>query len=118
MSAITFLDAATSTGASNIKRLAFLVSHHTVQVTITGAPTAVTVDLEGSIDGVTFFSLATHAFTAGELTATKAMFHVIDKPVSYVRSNLTVLTAGTSPTVTVKYEGESIPAKISRRGPF
>jgi hypothetical protein len=32
------------------------------------------------------------------------MFHVVDKPVKYVRANLITLTGGTAPTVTVKYE--------------
>lgn len=121
MSAITFLNAVTSTGASSIKQLPFLVTTHTVQATITGAPTAVTVDLEGSLDGTTFFALGTHPFTGDELTATAAMFHVVDKPVSYVRLNLTVLTAGTAPTVTAKYDGDSLPTGIKqagRRGQF
>jgi hypothetical protein len=121
MSAITFLNAVEATGASSIKALPFLVTSHTVQATITGAPTAVTVDLEGSLDGTTFFALASHVFSAGELTAEGAMFHVVDKPVTYVRINLTTLTAGTEPTVTVKYDGDSLPAAIrgtGRRGQF
>ncbi len=121
MSAITFLNAVTSTGVSDIKQLPFLVEKHTVQVTITGAPSAVTVDLEGSLDGETFFVLSTHPFTGGELTATAAMFHTVDKPVTYIRLNLLTLTAGTSPTVTAKYDGDSLPTGIKptgRRGQF
>lgn len=120
MTALTFLDAATATGESSIKALPFLVSAHSVQATITGAPTAVTVDLEGSLDGETFFVLATHPFTAGELTAAAALFHVIERPVNFVRVNLLTLTAGTAPTVTVKYDGDSIPGKTrtGRRGQF
>jgi hypothetical protein len=66
--------------------------------------TAVTVDLEGSLDNTTWFQLATHPFSAGDISAEGAMFHVIDKPVKYVRANLTALSGGTDPTVTVKYE--------------
>lgn len=122
MSAITSLDAATSTGASSIKQLPFLVNNHTIQVDITGGPSAVTVTLEGSLDGAEpFFTLGTKAFSAGELTATAAMLHVVDKPVNYVRTNLTVLTGGSSPTITVLYDGDSLPAGIKqtgRRGQF
>ena len=119
MAAITLLNAVTSTGAGPIKDLAFLVKDHTVQVTTTGDPTAVTVTLEGSIDGVTFFTLVTTAFDAGEITADAAIFHLIDVPVTFVRVNLTTLTAGTTPTVTALYEGDNIiPKKISRRMPF
>ena len=103
--AFKFLDAATATGASNDMPVRKIIKDHTVYASITGAPTAVTVDLEGSLDGTNWVQLATHPFTAGELTATQAMFHVIDKPVRFVRVNLTALTGGTSPTVTVLYEG-------------
>ena len=103
--AFKFLDAATSTGASNSIPVRKIMQDHTVQATITGAPSAVTVDLEGSLDGDNWFQLGTHPFTAGELTAAQAMFHVVEKPVRYVRLNLTTLTGGTSPTVTALYEG-------------
>jgi hypothetical protein len=124
MSAITFLDSVDATGASSIKQLPFLVQTHTVQATIFGSgANAVTISLEGSIDGTTFFDLGTHAFTAGELTALGAMFHIVDRPVSYVRANLTVLgvDAETDPLITVKYDGDSVPTGIKntgRRGQF
>ena len=121
MSAITFLDEVEATGASSIKALPFLVAKHTVQVTTTGEPTAVTVDLEGSLDGVTFFVLSSHAFSGAEITAEAAMFHVVDKPVNFVRLDLTTLTGGTDPTVTALYDGDSVPEAIratGRRGTF
>ena len=77
---------------------------HAVEFAITGAPTAVTIKLEGNITGTApFFDLATHVVTAEELAAGAGMFHVQDKPVGYVRANITVLTGGTAPTVTVYY---------------
>lgn len=119
MSGLVLLAAVTSTGASLAKEFSRLVDKHALQVTITGAPTAVTVTLEGSLDGTTFVTIGTHAFSAGELTATKAMFFDIDKPLLHVKANLTVLTAGTAPTVTVTYEGDSTVAKRpGRRGQF
>lgn len=102
--AYQLLTAATATGASSTQIVRRIVRDHTVQATITGSPTAVTVDLEGSLDGNTFFTLATHPFTAGELTAEGAMFHVTDKAVGRVRINLITLTGGSSPTVTTLYE--------------
>jgi len=96
------LDAATATGAGNASSQQRLISDSSYTIGITGAPSAVTVDIEGSFDGVTFFQLAQHVMTAGELTATKAMFHISGKPVLFFQANLITLTAGSSPTVTVK----------------
>lgn len=103
--AVTLLSAVVATGAGSSYMCGSGIEAHTVQAAITGAPTAVTVDLEGSLDGTTWFQLDTHAFSAGELTATGAMWHVVNKVIKYVRANLATLTAGTSPTVTVKWEG-------------
>jgi hypothetical protein len=33
------------------------------------------------------------------------MFHVVYKPIAWVRGDLTALSGGTNPTVTIKYEG-------------
>ena len=119
MANLVLLNAVTSTGASLSKEFSRLVNQHVLQATITGGPSAVTVTLEGSIDGTTFITIGTHAFTAGELTATKAMFFDIDKPLLFVKANLTVLTGGTAPTVTVTYEGDSTgDQNVGRRGVF
>jgi hypothetical protein len=40
----------------------------------------------------TFLDLATHTFSADEITAQKAMFHVADKNVEYIRAYLSTLT--------------------------
>jgi len=105
--AVKLLNAATATGASLTWAVRMKPRNHTVQFTITGAPTAVTVDLEGSLDDITWTSLASHVTSAGELAAAAAMFHVVDKPVRYTRINLTTLTGGTAPTITALYEGET-----------
>jgi hypothetical protein len=39
-----------------------------------------------------FIDLATHTFTSAEITAQKALFHVVDKNVKYVRTYLSTLT--------------------------
>jgi hypothetical protein len=63
--------------------------------------TAVTVKLEATHDPVTvldanaqWFELASHDFTAGELTALKAYFSVVNMPAKRVRLNLSTLTGG------------------------
>ena len=119
MSGIVLLSAVTSTGASLGKEFSRLIDKHALQVTITGGPSAVTVTLEGSLDGTTFCTIGTHAMSAGELTATKAIYFDADSPVLHVKANLTVLTGGTSPTVTVTYEGDSTGSqRVGRRGVF
>lgn len=102
--AMKMLTASTATGAGLSVALRKGVQEHTVQVIITGSPTAVTVALESSLDnGVTWNSIGTYAFSAGDLTAASAMYHVVNKPAELVRMNTTVLTGGTAPTVTAYY---------------
>ena len=102
----TLLDAATATGAGSTQKTYSIPSAHTVAATMGGTvvATAVTVALEGSLDDSTWFTLASHVFTAAEITAEAAMFHIADKPVKFVRANLETLTGGTAPTVTVLYD--------------
>ena len=102
----TLLNAATATGAGAAQYTGSIPAMHTVQVTMGGTvvATAVTVDLEGSLDGEFWQALASHALTAGEITAEGAIFHVVNAPTKYVRANLTTLTGGTAPTITVLYE--------------
>lgn len=100
------LDAATSTGAgAKFNVTSDNGSTHSVQVGMGGTlvATAVTVDLEGSLDGLKWFQLAQHILTAGEITAESALFHVVNTPVNFVRANLITLTGGTAPTVTVNH---------------
>lgn len=73
---------------------------HTVMVTVSGAPSACTVNLDGSLDGVHWFDLS-----GPQSAAANTMFHIVDKPVVYVRGNLSALSGGTSPGVTISYAG-------------
>ena len=109
---VSLLSAATATGAGSSTALGDfspsgttlgILSNFTVQATMGGGvvATAVTVALEGSIDNSNWFSLASHAFTAAEITAEAAMFHVVNKAVPFIRGNLTTLTGGTNPTITM-----------------
>jgi hypothetical protein len=77
---------------------------HTLQVVVTGAPATAQIQLEGTLDDVngspTWFNLS------GSLLCTSnTIFHVVDRPVSGVRANLTALTGGTAPAVNCKYVG-------------
>jgi len=98
------LNEATATGAGGYQHLNSVVhGNHAIQITLGGTvvATAVTVDLEGSLDGVTYYQLDEHIMSAPELAAEGAMYKVADQPTFYVRANLTTLTGGTAPTVTV-----------------
>lgn len=98
------LDNVTATGASD-RLLTTSSSRHTVQAIMGGTvvATAVTIQLQGSLNGDNWFELAEQAFTAAEITAGQAMFHVINKVVIWVRLDLTTLTGGTAPTITATY---------------
>ena len=104
--AFSLLDAATATGVGPSQELPATSDKFTVTAIMGGTvvATAVTVALEGSLDDTNFFTLASHAFIAAEITAEGAMFHIADKPVDFIRANLETLTGGTNPTVTVIYE--------------
>ena len=116
------LNAATATGAGNWAK-GYKTSKHVVEVTTSAVMTALTVDLEGTIDtraqasGYTAASVSLtdptlaapgHVFTAAELTAKRSVFFIINELTEFVRANiLTYTPASGSPTVTVKYLGES-----------
>ncbi|WP_373088685.1 hypothetical protein [Zhongshania sp.] len=103
------LDAVSATGASEPVTLRMIPDEHTVHATWTGAPTAVTIKLQGSLlnpEEGEWEDLAEHSATAEEISNQSAMFHVVDKPVRYVRVDLDTLTGGTSPTVTTLYEAK------------
>ncbi len=82
--------------------------NHTVHIIVFGAPSAVTVDLDGSLDGINWASLNEHIMSAEELAAGIAIFHTVDKPIRYVRIALTELTSGGGATVSAFYEGETV----------
>ena len=68
---------------------------HTVDCVFTnttGTVSALSIQLLGSLDQSNYDVLATHAFTARELSAGKHMFHISDKQVSSVKGSTSVLT--------------------------
>ena len=54
--------------------------------------TSLIIGVEGSITGSYYFALASHTFTSTELANKACMFHIVDKPIVWIRSNITTLT--------------------------
>lgn len=94
------LNAATATGAGTASDMGCAMSVFTAQYIVTGAPSAVAAKLEGSLDGTNWFDL-----TGLNVTAAGAVTNSADAgvhfAVRYVRANVTTLTGGTAPTVSV-----------------
>lgn len=93
------LDAATSTGPGDHKDLETVLTQHRAEVQVTGSPASLDLSLEGSFDAVTWYTLATTTLTSASFAF--APFESVPSPVRFVRANLTALSGGTSPTVTV-----------------
>lgn len=73
------------------------------EVSTTGTPTAVTVSIIGALYGSSNYGiLATHAFTADEITAGFAQFDINGKTRDYIDYTVDVLTGGITPTVEVR----------------
>lgn len=103
---VTLLNGATASGVGTGSRLAYPSTSFTLQTTYTegggGSISALTIDLEGSLDGTTYFQLAQQAFSAAEITAKAQMFHVVDKPVLFLRGNVSTLTKTGTCAITTK----------------
>lgn len=98
---LTPLTAVGITSSVMVNQAGLHPSKLSVQVNLTGDPTAATVIMEGSLDGKSWMALDTHVIDAGELTAFGALYFVADKPVKYIRANVSVLTFTTAGTVAV-----------------
>jgi hypothetical protein len=95
-----------ATGTTAAVDLGVAAHRHTVQVVTAGSPTGCSIQLEGTLDDI--FSVASPTWTnlSGSQTCTSSVtFFVSDRPVRAVRANLTALSGGSSPSVTVKYVG-------------
>ena len=101
------LNAATGTGAEAAKVVKQAYKSWGCDVEITGAPTAVTVRVEGN-HGTTIFDpggMAELTMNAGQLAAGIATFEIVEHTVKKIRGNLITLTGGTTPTVTLSCIG-------------
>jgi hypothetical protein len=95
---IVLFSGAVATGAGDTIGLRKPAKEFTVQITDTDLIESDVIDLEGSLDSVTWFQLARHTFTASEASDDAAMFHIVNKPVNFIRGNIityngTALTA-------------------------
>lgn len=97
---LTLLDAVTGTGTGTEYVYPLSFNNQFPQLLIwetrlTGSPTGVTADIETSLNGTDWYSADTHSSTSNTLR------WVVDKPILFIRANLTTLTGGSAPTVTV-----------------
>ncbi len=91
---------ATLTATGTTSGLWVEANYHTVQVVVSGSPSACTVRLEGSLDNNNWFDVS------GTQTCTSnLMFHVDGKPLTYTRVNLLTWTGGTNAVIT--YRGQN-----------
>lgn len=71
---------------------------HALQVSIpSGSITSWTVALEGSLDGANWTTLITHNSSIGSTS------WAVDKPVKFVRVNVSALSLNTAPSISVNY---------------
>ena len=101
------LGAVTGTGADATKVVKQAYKSWGCDVEITGAPTAVTVRVEGN-QGTTIFDpggMAEFTMSAPQLAAGIGTFEIVEHTVKNIRGNLITLTGGTAPTVTLSCVG-------------
>lgn len=71
---------------------------YSFQVTVAGTPSAGTISLQGSNNGINAASTALATFVIGTDT-NNDLKYVVDKPVAFVRASIGALTGGASPSV-------------------
>ena len=96
MSKFTLLDAATAVGVGPTLYFTDNPDGIAFQVSDTGAATQITITIETTNDDVNWDTLSTN-----DITAAGNIFQYAGNPGAAIRANLTVLTAGTAPTVTL-----------------
>ena len=106
--AVLLLDGVEATGVGRVHACP-QTNNHAMEVTFTnsgGSVTALVVDLVGGLDNTVPHSLGTKTFSGGELTAKKAILHVVDKLVDFVSANITTLTETGTTAVSVRWQGK------------
>ena len=101
----TSLKAVTATGAGTPVAFNSALSKIGMQVSFTGSPTAVIVNLNGTLDGKNYFNLAQFKSGGGGTNSSGDIVFTSNTPVIGALANLTTLTGGTSPTVTATIIG-------------
>jgi hypothetical protein len=93
--AMTSLNAVTATGNGTAFNLGTCHKDFGFQITTTGAPTAIAVQIQGSLDGANWSNIGNSQSAAGLYAVSPSA------PCTWVRAQLNTLTGGTTPTVTV-----------------
>jgi len=96
----TILSAQTATGPGTVYQLQPQVYSYTWTLTTAGTVTTASINLEGSTDNVHWYALDV-ASTSDTNWASGEMRHIVNKPVNYLRGNITALTGGGSITGTL-----------------
>ena len=90
------------------------VTNHVVQWTVTGSPTTCTLVIEASEDAVSWSTVSTETCTA---SSSKTL---PDSSYLFLTANITVLSGGTSPTVSATYRGylpgQGLPVRSTEGG--
>ena len=95
---LTLLDTVTTTGVGSSVHLGSLIHRFSLVVTYaTAAPTAATIQLQGSLDNSSWVDLG----ETTDVTTTTAGISVKDTPFLYIRGNLDAYTAGSCTGVSV-----------------
>jgi hypothetical protein len=102
---LTSLNAAAAPATGAVLNFASARSNLGMQVSFTGAPTAVLVNLLGSIDGVNFSPLSFFGSGTAGQNASGDIVRSIGVPVMAIAAQLVTLTGGTAPTVTATLLG-------------
>ena len=100
----TLLNQADVEGSAVGKAIGHLSKSHTIQTTVTGSPTAVTIRVWGSLNGVFYFPVKTYNLRETDLIAGGAGFFLLERTMAYVKHELVTLTGGSDPAVTT-YHG-------------
>ena len=90
---------ASRTATGKLFKLKSATSIHTLQVVFTGSISALSVNFQGSIDGVNVFTLLSYSLSASEIAAKAAMIHVVNKLVEYIEVDIVTLTGTGSVTI-------------------
>ena len=99
--AILFHSGITTNTDGNSKKVPDDVGAFTVQVDFaTAVPTTATITLQGSLNNSTWLDLG----STTDVSAVTVGFSVADKPVKYIRANLTNYSAGSCTGVTILTE--------------
>jgi len=94
----TLLNAKTVVGEGDAVQVPHNIANHSWEIKVTGAPSACSVKLQGSLDETNWYDLDASTTTTSELR------HIANKCVKYIKGNFISVTGGSpAPTVTVRW---------------